>query len=729
MNRALLEEESESELEFVQQPVPKSASKDSIKKKPATLPGNGTLSNKGDLKRIEKHARRKRKAEIESSSESESTSESDFGSTSEEEKTAQPKKKIQFKLNENKSEIEMLKETTLDVKNKRTGVIKRGADPFDSNKLPLKEDGTLYTSEGVLDGNGQVAISMAEAENRDIGERYSYLWRQQYEARRAMLEKSKDHQFLTNLAGKTNTSFDSLVQEEDRNSVFRRQRLQSQIQSQITVDRKGLYFILGEKKKKWDSIKVDLLRTKMGAFVDILNKNPEIDIETFGIIANNWQKVVKNYIFYSMKLMVDKIFELEDKEIDILTDSESTNISILENEMIEEKNEEKRANYLKQIYFIKGIEAIIYSFTEGKLGVAAYDKMTFLKAADKLLGFSGTLSYNAFREKLANTRINFEGDLEELPPESVNLRRYVSLEKNNKWDSTDPNFDSRDIEDLMWTEYRDSINNIEDNRYLFFLYNNGSIETRKKFIYVVVDVNNNTEVLRQFVKNDDIKNIIDGELFEEFDDNEKKFISPLFIASTLFLKDRKTKLAFLKSEEKRVLEEIEQLQTRLTNLELGKVEIERQPELPYEHSLAWLNNPINSGILRPHPIVISGISAAFTSLCQRVPWVTSNRTNKPIDVELFQHDTYMMDSFASLVATEMALVANAYPKKYLQLGLRQFSKEDRIKILMNIKNNFEPIYDKKNPPTITGFKMLSYDERVKKNQTKRNNSTSTSWLN
>lgn len=726
MNRKLLEDESESELEFVKNEPPVKPRKDVLppikqkkekrkpvpeKKEPSSSHPRGVSTSKNDLKRIEKNAARKRKAEVQSSSsESDLTSSSNESDLSSSDEYNDHNVTIEFKLNEAKHKITGLEPTkTLEV-NPQTGKINK-------TDLPLKEDGTEYVVE-----EGQ---SYLQVEKNNTGNRYNYNWREEYERRQEILQQDRNYKFLVLLAGKVNTSLESLVEEEDKNAIFRRQRLQSQIQSQTTVDRTQLYLLLKERQDDLANAESAFKDEKTSGILDFFNaeldgRPKKINFEDIRTDLNLWYKMTQQYVKYSMKVMTKAILNSQ---------------TVFESDGNLKKTIEKNTQL--------AIEIILEQYGGESLDDNSPTKDSFLRAAANLFDKKDIKDLNALETELKtgpapnkvikiNKKDFFLKD-DVLP----GLITRVPLQIDGKFVyEYNSDFENLDLEHKIWLHFKPSIGKDdvikpED----FFLVNRASgIETGKwKFVY---KLSNKSALLKEVVTVDDIHNLGNNQsLFDDFEINnldlsemkdERANVGPLTIAVTKIIKRHEENLKKLEELRSKIKQDVDKLNQRLVNLNTGKVEIDRQPELPYEHTLAWLRNPINSGVLRPHPIVISGISAAYTSMCQRIPWVTNNRSRKPIDVEVFQTDDYMMDSFASLVASEMALVANAYPKKYLQLGLRQFSKQDRIKTLMAIRDNFEPVFDDKTK-AIASFKLLTYDQRVKKQKMKREQ-TASSWL-
>ena len=205
------------------------------------------------------------------------------------------------------------------------------------------------------------------------------------------------------------------------------------------------------------------------------------------------------------------------------------------------------------------------------------------------------------------------------------------------------------------------------------------------------------------------------------DFNEEKnewWVHPITWAAEVLYKKHDDRLQQLYEKINAKKNTVLKLQERLENLELGVIKIDRQPDIPYEHRLKWLENPINSGTIRCAPIVTAAISSAWHALTERVSWVMENQANKPIDAELFQHDPMMRGPFTTLVAAHVSVVANNFPKKYLPPGLKKASEREQIEAVIKIRDNFLPVYNNRTKQ-ITGFKLLTRSERTAIAKTKR----------
>jgi len=163
-------------------------------------------------------------------------------------------------------------------------------------------------------------------------------------------------------------------------------------------------------------------------------------------------------------------------------------------------------------------------------------------------------------------------------------------------------------------------------------------------------------------------------------------------------------------EVKKKLKSLQDLQKRKTNLLLGIIDFPDESNTPYEHRLAWITRPENSGIIRIKPIVVSGITNAYQKLKDHVDWMSKIKEE---DYEKFQHQDEMRGYFASLVATEMSAISLSFPKQYRQLGERKYTILERKNALLAISKNFKPIFDNKTQ-RLSRFQRLSDSEKQEK---------------
>ena len=129
---------------------------------------------------------------------------------------------------------------------------------------------------------------------------------------------------------------------------------------------------------------------------------------------------------------------------------------------------------------------------------------------------------------------------------------------------------------------------------------------------------------------------------------------------------------------------IEATRERIGKITRGEPVVRAVPEAPYEHRRGWVEQPEHSGVVRLVPIVTQGIAAAWNRLRRLAPDITG-----AVDVEFLQHDPQMRPDFADLVAVEMALMEQRFPKKYIQLGQRAHTMTDLVSVVQRFRNNFE----------------------------------------
>lgn len=124
-------------------------------------------------------------------------------------------------------------------------------------------------------------------------------------------------------------------------------------------------------------------------------------------------------------------------------------------------------------------------------------------------------------------------------------------------------------------------------------------------------------------------------------------------------------------------------QDRIEGMLRGDPNSRRAPTVPYEHRRGWVEEPEHSGVVRMLPIVVTSIATAWGFIQRHAPDIARN-----VDVEFLQHDPQIRADFAQLVAIEMSFIAQRFPKKYLQLGLRRASTMDRINVINHFKHNY-----------------------------------------
>ena len=123
---------------------------------------------------------------------------------------------------------------------------------------------------------------------------------------------------------------------------------------------------------------------------------------------------------------------------------------------------------------------------------------------------------------------------------------------------------------------------------------------------------------------------------------------------------------------------------RIGRMVRGEAAVPRVPRLPYEHRRGWVELPEHSGVVHMLEIVVSGISSAWNRLCRVAPNVTD-----VVDIKFAQHDAHMRADFAELVAIEMAIAAQRFPKRYIQLGQRAHTMTDLASVLARFQHNYD----------------------------------------
>ena len=133
------------------------------------------------------------------------------------------------------------------------------------------------------------------------------------------------------------------------------------------------------------------------------------------------------------------------------------------------------------------------------------------------------------------------------------------------------------------------------------------------------------------------------------------------------------KIEELQADIDRLDRQLDASRERLTHLRTGTVTF-RDIEQPYRHRGEWVNAPEHSGIVRLKPIVVAGIDDAYGLLKRQTSYASNT------GLEFLQHDEEIRGDFALLVAIKMSFAAMRFPRQYLQLGMRSFSKDDEIEV-------------------------------------------------
>jgi hypothetical protein len=124
------------------------------------------------------------------------------------------------------------------------------------------------------------------------------------------------------------------------------------------------------------------------------------------------------------------------------------------------------------------------------------------------------------------------------------------------------------------------------------------------------------------------------------------------------------------------------LENRLESLVSAEVVINKEPVYPDSENLRWKTNPINTGIVRPKPIFLAGISKAYTLIITRLP-----RFRKA-SVEDFQFDETVNGTFAELASLCMTEFGILNPKGYRSVNSLQNTKRNMDSVLVRLRDNY-----------------------------------------
>ncbi len=132
---------------------------------------------------------------------------------------------------------------------------------------------------------------------------------------------------------------------------------------------------------------------------------------------------------------------------------------------------------------------------------------------------------------------------------------------------------------------------------------------------------------------------------------------------------------------------------RIDKMLRGEAVVRAAPRAPYHHRRGWVEQPEHSGVVRMRPIVVQSIGAAWGRVQRLAPNIA-----EVVDIEFAQHDPQMRVDFAELVSVEMAIVAQRFPKQYIQLGQRAHTMVD----MLNVMNRFRRNYSLRRVPMTSG---------------------------
>ncbi len=138
---------------------------------------------------------------------------------------------------------------------------------------------------------------------------------------------------------------------------------------------------------------------------------------------------------------------------------------------------------------------------------------------------------------------------------------------------------------------------------------------------------------------------------------------------------------------------MESTRARMDALTRGEPIVHSAPMLPYQHRRGWVEQPEHSGIVEMIDIVPQAIGEAWTTLMRWAPNITNT-----ITLEDAQRDLRMRHDLAKLVAVHMSMIAQSWPKQYLQLRLRTYSKIDLVDVVERFRKNYELTPTGRGPP-------------------------------
>jgi hypothetical protein len=98
-------------------------------------------------------------------------------------------------------------------------------------------------------------------------------------------------------------------------------------------------------------------------------------------------------------------------------------------------------------------------------------------------------------------------------------------------------------------------------------------------------------------------------------------------------------------------------------------------EPPYRHRRGWVERPEHSGVVKLKPIVTAAIGSAWGTVQRASPHLAAAVGG---DVEVLQHHPDLRDDFAELVAVQMAIVAQRFPTRYVQVAQRAHNQIDLL---------------------------------------------------
>ncbi len=116
-----------------------------------------------------------------------------------------------------------------------------------------------------------------------------------------------------------------------------------------------------------------------------------------------------------------------------------------------------------------------------------------------------------------------------------------------------------------------------------------------------------------------------------------------------------------KTEKEKSIVEIIQ---NIKDIQAGKP-VMKAPLIPYyEHRRDYAQSPAVSGIIHIEPRVSSAMSGAYMYLVREVTWIRQLHERSEINPEFFQRDELLRDSFAELVAVQISVAMDDFPRRW-----------------------------------------------------------------
>lgn len=480
-------------------------------------------------------------------------------------------------------------------------------------------------------------------------------WVENQAARRDILEKHPDYQFITLVAGHMGTTSETLFVEDDLEAAARRDQ-----------------FLRESQTNKINSISVDIetIRVLMS---EVEKKNIELNetLETIKKNITDVEKIDKSLGTIIRKLNGVNIESLEAYYNDIVIEKyrEKLNQTVTQtNENYLSFTEDDDLGPLK-----KGIHEFLSTHHRGSLSKMIYDQMNSIYS----------LYYNDnFPVDITEQRRVIEDLYQKHRENYEKLKQQLENEKKR-----------------LEIDIKGEIEN-----YISYFVNNGFLDQQ---LLVEYNATKNDRNVVPYIDLFDAINDMEtenprtdrfNEIYNEVDTYLTSKHLPLIpIAPTepveagfilLTIRVEKTylnmKLEETKGKIKTYNERLEDLQRRLDDLTLEKnITTIGDVEYPPKNTRRWVENPENSGKVRLNPQVFSAIQDAKTF----IDLYCSNLKN--IEMDTLQHDKVIRSDFARLVAIIVVKAITRSQRQYTPLQFYHFQTKDEVNVKLRLQRQYE----------------------------------------